>query len=124
MVYAGGSQQVDNVTVGNTPYVFQTVNTTVKLLNSQSAPIDEGQVKYYASGWKDFGTTVNGVTTKELLPVKYTFKMSYEGGSIKKDQGIDTNTTVIFQTANVEVQLKDSQGNLLDGGFAKYYASG
>ncbi len=124
MVYVGGSQQVNNVTVGSTPYIFQTVNTTVKLLNSQGAPIDTGAVKYYASGWKDFGTTQNGVTTKELLPVKYTFKMNHEGGSINKEQGIDTNSTVIFQTVNVEVQLKDSQGNLLNGGFAKYYASG
>jgi hypothetical protein len=26
---------------------------------------DEGTVKYYALGWRDFGATVNGIATKE-----------------------------------------------------------
>jgi len=124
MHYAGGYQQKDNVTVGPDTAVFQTVNTTVKLLNSQGAAIDTGTVKYYASGWKDLGTTVNGIAEKELLPRKYTFQMSYAGASINKDQDISQNPVVVFQTVRAEVQLKDSQGNLLDSGTVKYYASG
>lgn len=124
MTYAGGSQQINNVTVGSDTAVFQTVNTTVKLLNSQNTPFEESTVKYYANGWKDLGTTVNGVATKELLPRNYSFRMSYAGASIDKQQGIDTSATVVFQTVNTTVQLKDSQGNLLDGGTVKYYASG
>ena len=124
MTYAGGIQQLNNVIVGSDTAVFQTVNTTVKLLNSQNTPFDEGTVKYYANGWKDLGTTVNGETNIELLPKNYSFRMSYAGASIDKQQGIDTNATVIFQTANTTVQLKDSQTNLLDGGKVKYYASG
>ncbi|MNY61921.1 hypothetical protein D3C86_1986660 [compost metagenome] len=37
-------------------------------------------------------------------------------------QNIGTDPVVVFQTVNVNVQLKDSQGNPLDGGSASYYA--
>ena len=75
------------------------------------------------------GTTVNGVASKELLPRQYTFQMGYAGASINKDQYISQDSVVVFQTVKAEVQLKDSQGNLLpvpsgDGGTVQYYASG
>ncbi len=124
MTYAGGSQQKDNVTVGADTAVFQTSDVTVKLLSSSNTLLDSGFVQYYAGGWQDFGALVNGVAHKELLSKNYTFKMKYAGSEKNHVQNLDTNTTVTFHTVNAEVQLRDSQGNLLPGGFAKYYASG
>jgi hypothetical protein len=48
--------------------------------------------------------------------------MNYEGGIKEKLQNIGANPVVIFQTVNVNVQLKDGLGNLLDGGSVSYYA--
>jgi len=124
MLYAGGNQQINNVTVGQDTAIFQTVNTMVKLLNSQNTLIDSGMVKYYASGWKDLGATVNGVATKELLPRQYTFRMEFGGANQDLAQGIDTNATVVFQTTNATVKLLNSQNGLMDEGIVKYYASG
>ena len=124
MHYAGGSQQKDNVTVGADTAVFQTSDVTVKLLSSQNTLLDSGFVQYYASGWQDFGTLVNGTAHKELLSKNYTFKVKYAGSDKNKVQNLDTSTTVTFHTVNTEVQLQDSQGNLLNGGEAEYYASG
>ncbi len=96
----------------------------VQLKDSQGNLLDGGSVQYYASGWKEFGEAVNGEVTKELLPKEYSFRMSYGGASVDKKQDIGTDQTIVFQTVNAKVQLKDSQGNLLDGGSVQYYASG
>jgi len=132
MTYAYGSQQINNVTVGADTAVFQTVNTVVTLLNSQNGFIVDpstGQVKYYAGGWRAFGTTVNGEVSKELLPNNYSFRMTYAFGSNDKQQNLNDSTTVVFQTVNTEVQLQDSQGSLMpapmgDEGTVKYYSGG
>ncbi len=124
MTYAGGSQQKDNVTVGADTAVFQTSDVTVKLLSSSNTLLDSGFVQYYAGGWQDFGTLVNGVAHKELLSKNYNFKMKYAGSEKNHVQNLDTNTTVTFHTVNAEVQLRDSQNNLLSGGTVEYYASG
>ena len=67
-------------------------------------------------------TAVYGEISKELLPGSYTFAMTYEGTRMQKEQDTSVNAVVVFQTANVTVQLKDSQGNPLDGGQVSYYA--
>ncbi len=80
MTYAGGTQTKSNVTIKNdTTIIFQTKNVTVNLQSSQGTPLDTGIVQYDVSGWKDFGSTSNGIVTKELLPVKYTFRLTYNG---------------------------------------------
>ena len=123
MTYEYSSQTVSNIPAQNNTYTFQTVNTNVELQNSQGTLIDEGSVKYYAGAWRDFGVTVNGVAVKELLPGNYSFRMTYEYGSNDKQQNIGTNSTVIFQTVNANVQLQNSQGNLItEEGNVKYYA--
>ncbi len=120
--YEYANQTVNNVPAQNNTFTFHTVNTQVELENSTGQLIDEGTVKYYAGAWRDFGITVNGIATKELLPVNYSFRMTYEYGSNDKQQDISSNPTVIFQTVNAQVQLQNSTGNLIDEGTVQYYA--
>ncbi len=125
--YEYASQQVDNVPAQNNTYTFTTVNAAVQLKNSLGNLIDAGTVQYYAGAWRTFGTTTNGVATKELLPINYSFRMTYEFASIDKQQNLSVDPTVVFQTVNAAVQLKNSLGNLMpapmgDAGTVQYYA--
>jgi len=119
--YEYASQQVDNVNAQNNTYTFTTVNAAVQLKNSLGNLIDQGTVQYYAGAWRTFGTTLNGVAYKELLPINYSFRMAYEYGSIDKQQNLSVDPTVVFQTINAAVQLKNSLGNLIDVGIVQYY---
>jgi len=109
--------------IGTNPTViFQTVNTTVQLKDSQNNLIDEGTVQYYSGGWRSFGITANGVVSKELLPNNYSFRMTYEFISKDIAQNIGTNNTVSFSTVLCTVRVRDAQGNLVNGADAKYYS--
>ncbi len=120
--YEYASQQVDNVPAQNNTYTFTTVNAAVQLKNSLGSFIDVGTIQYYAGAWRSFGTTSNGVAYKELLPINYSFRMTYEYGSIDKQQNLSTDPIVVFQTVNAAVQLKNSLGSFIDVGTVQYYA--
>jgi hypothetical protein len=64
--------------------------------DNQSQPIDNAVVKYYAGGWRDFGNTVNGIVTKELLPANISFRATYNSVQEQKKQDISSNSTVEF----------------------------
>jgi len=122
MTYEYGTQTKSNVIVGYDTVVFQTVNAQIQLQNSSGAFIDTGSVQYYAGAWRTLGTTTNGIAAKELLPANYSFRMTYAYASKDKQQDIGTNATVVFQTVNAAVQLKNSLGNLIDQGTVQYYS--
>ncbi|NRF94336.1 hypothetical protein HQN89_25820 [Paenibacillus frigoriresistens] len=101
---------------------FQTVKIKLQLKDSQGNPLDVGIASYYGGSWRAIGTTSGGVISKELLAGSYTFDMTYEGTHNEKVQNIGTDPVVVFQTINVKMQLKDSQGNPINGGIVSYYA--
>ncbi|MCO6446187.1 MAG: IPT/TIG domain-containing protein, partial [Ignavibacterium album] len=105
MFYEYANQTVHNVPAQNNTYTFQTVNATVQLQNSLGNLIDQGTVQYYAGAWRSFGTTVNGVANKELLPINYSFRMIYEYVLLDKQQDISTNSTVTFSTVLCTVKV-------------------
>jgi hypothetical protein len=122
MTYAFASKDKQQDVSISPTVIFQTVNTTIQLRNSQGNLIDQGTVQYYSGAWRDFGTTTNGISTKELLPNSYTFRMTYAFASNDKQQDVGTNNTVTFSTVNATVQLQNSQGTFIDQGTVQYYS--
>ena len=124
MTYEYASNDISQDIGTDETVVFSTVMTTVGLRDSNDQLVDAGSVKYYSGGWHDFGTTTDGSVSRELLPNRYIFKMTYEHASNDRSQDIGTDPTVVFSTVNTTVQLRDSNGNLLDTGTVKYYSGG
>ncbi|MFC0878061.1 T9SS type A sorting domain-containing protein [Saccharicrinis sp. FJH2] len=121
-VYYGGASQQKSQNVGTDPVVmFNTVSVTMKLLSSDGLTELVGDGKYYASGWKDFGTTT---ATLDMLPVNYAFKVYYGGASQQKSQNVGDNPVVVFNTVAVTMKLLSSDGLTELEGDGKYYASG
>jgi len=116
-------QKTQNIAIDS--YVqFQTRLVRVQLRNSYNVPQDVGAVQYYAGGWRTFGNTSSGEVTNELMPGTYSFSMGYAFTQEQKTQDIAANSTVLFQTKLVTVELRNSSGTLIDPGTAQYYAGG
>jgi cellobiose-specific phosphotransferase system component IIC len=120
--YAGGTQQKSQNVGTNPNVVFQTTLVTMKLLAHDGATALSGGAQYYAGGWKTFGSGTTTVTM-ELLPLTYTFQISYGGASQQKTQDVSKDANVKFQTTLVTMKLLSSTNTELRGG-AQYYASG
>ncbi|MBK6433585.1 hypothetical protein, partial [Candidatus Amarolinea dominans] len=132
MSYAFARQEKGGQNTAASPTVtFQTAHVTVELRDSAGNLMPDGAgtgtVQYYAGGWRTFGATAGGQASKELLPLTYSFSMSYAFARQEKGgQNTATSPTVTFQTAHVTVELRDSAGNLMpdDTGTVQYYAGG
>jgi hypothetical protein len=120
MYYAGASQQKNNPAK---PIVFQTVNVSMELLSSNLEVLESENAKYYAGGWKIFGTG-NTPANMELLPNNYPFKVYYKGGSKQLSQDVSVDPIVTFETVEAFMHLLSSLGDSLESDNAKYYASG
>ena len=113
-VYYGGAGIQKSQNVATDPVVvFNTITVTMKLLDSGGNEL-AGTSKYYASGWKTFGSGTT-TTTMEMLPVNYTFKVYYGGKGMQKSQNVSVDPVVIFTGTAVTLHFT---------GDIKYYASG
>jgi hypothetical protein len=111
----GGASQEKSQNVGTNPdVVFQTALVTMKLLDSNNTTALSAGAQYYAGGWNSFGGG-NTTTTMELLPVSYSFRVSYAGASKEKSQNVGSDAAVVFQTG----QAHSDSDNC-----TQYYASG
>ena len=109
---------VNAIVVDNT-----TQTIMVKLIDSQGKGLSGGNVKYCTSSWYAFGITGESGTVELEIPSKYsyvTFRMEYEGGRQDIKQNIAENPVVVFRTLDAVVNLVDSKGTGLEGGFVKY----
>jgi YD repeat-containing protein len=112
-------------TVKTETYTISTNMVTVELKDGTGNPLSGGVVQYYSGGWQVFGTTdASGRVSRELQPGTYTFSMNFAYARQEKSQNIASNPTVVFQTTNVMIQLKDSTGSLMDTGTVQYYSGG
>ncbi|MDG0794948.1 heparinase II/III family protein [Cohnella ginsengisoli] len=110
MDYEGTRMDKAQDTGADPVVVFQTVNARVQLKNSQNNPLSGGVVSYYATGWRTFGTTVNGEASKQLLPGSYTFAMNYDGTTTQKAGDLAASPIVLFQVQTSGVVAPKQSG--------------
>jgi hypothetical protein len=119
--WAGASQQKSQNVATNPTVVFQTTLVTMSLISSTNAQLSGG-AQYYAGSWKTFGKGTTP-TTMELLPLTYTFQISYAGASQQVSQNVATSASVVFKTTLVTMKIQSSTNTTLSG-TAQYYAGG
>lgn len=110
MTYEGSNQTITQDIDAKRNVTFQTVNTTVELVDSNGAYItdENGVIEFNRNGWQPFGTTESGIVSREMLQGSYNFRMTYANGSISISQNIADNPIVTFETVPVTVALVDS----------------
>ena len=96
--YAGGAKQKSQVVSNGSSVDFATVEVTMTLVVDGSSEVST-DAKYYASGWKTFGSGAT-TTSMELLPNSYPFKVYYDGTSKQKSQNVGDNELVAFNVVS------------------------
>ncbi len=126
MGYAGASLDRKQDITQDSSVEFATTLVTLELRDSSGQLTDTGAASYYAGGWNEIGPTSGGIVTKELLPISYTFRMSYGGKSNDIQQDVAIDPVVVFTAATPipTVKLVDSEGNGISGAAVQYYAGG
>lgn len=97
------------------------------LSDSANHPLAGGVATVYAAGWQPVATTsANGKTCAAVNGHlgNTAVAMVYNGTRQQISQNAQTNGIYNFGTADVAVDLIDSNGNPLDTGTASYYAGG
>ena len=120
-----GSIDSDTATVTVTNQVGE---QAILLLDSQGNGLAGATAQYYLSGWHDIpgSTGSDGKLSYAGLGLSgnLTFRISYAQASIQKQQNIDNDPQVVFQTTLVSMKLFASDGTTELTGTAEYYASG
>lgn len=125
MDYAFTRQEKWQNTAAGFSVVFQTKNVEVQLKNSAGALMDSGTVRYYTGAWHDLGPTTGGRVNVELLPANILFGLTHQFVYNEQWQEVGANPTVLFQTKNTVIELRDSGGTLIPdaggAGAVRYY---
>ncbi len=117
MTYQGSYGQQNAAQLATSNYTFTTTLASVRLVNSEGAPLDNGEVSYYGGAWRPVGVTSGGAASVELLPGPRSFAVVYKGTRQQLDgQPVSgTTSTVVFQTVKVHSE---------SGTATQYYANG
>ena len=118
-----GASRVIRQDVGEDPViVFQTVPVSVELRDSLGELLSDEQttLDYQAGSSGDYvpfgtGQLIGGVAGPiELLGLKHRFQVGYLGATQRIQQDVAVNPIVVFQTVLGIVELRDSQGSLIE----------
>jgi hypothetical protein len=104
------------------PQVPPVPGVAVKLVNSTGARLTDGSLQYYEGGWKDAVNNNDGTFTVITSLHTVSLRMTYAYASQTKSNVTVGPDTVVFQTVNAQVQLRNSQGAQMDTGTVQYYA--
>ncbi len=110
-VYYNGACVEKQQNIGSNPhYVFNTVNVTADLEDSNGDPLTADDWKY-RYGWGSYSALTNG--GHELLPVNVKVKVYFKGACVEKQQNVGSNSDYDFATVNVTAELEDGNGGSL-----------
>jgi len=86
---------------------------TIKLLDSGGNGLAGGEAQYNLGGWQTAGTTdANGEVFVLIDGLQHTlaFRMYWEDTYTQKNQNVSVDSTVVFQTVLVQMELHASDG--------------
>jgi len=105
--YKGGSLQKSQPVENGSVVEFSTTEVTMTL-EVDGYPYASTDAKYYASGWKTFGTGITE-TSMELLPDTYPFRVYYDGTSMQQSQDVGLDPLVAFAVISAEKKSASSE---------------
>lgn len=122
MNYAYASAEKKNDDFNPLLVTFNTSNVIVQLLDSAGFLLEEPfTIQYNSGGWQDFGNSITGQVSKELLPKTYNIRMEFKG---KKESMtvvvIEPETLANFQTGRV-YSLSGLAIDVNSGGWIDFY---